>query len=266
MYGVQTVEGNATDEHVIEILRKYHLIPPPVRKYSISHTFYYDPSQGQAKVLREIFNDKQDGVFVECGAVDGVFLSNTLYLERALKWRGLLIEADKTNFKRLQSKNRNAYTSNTCLSLSNRAQVALFDSVQQSRDQVWWVKGIGKLTDPGDEGSGINKIPVQCFPFYSFMLALDMKTVDYFSLDVEGVELEILKTIPFDKIEIKVFSIEWWHHKHNQTDLDDFLRSKGYHEFKSKQTKLNHYEKIYIKDNVELGHLNANEEELLELI
>jgi hypothetical protein len=31
-----------------------------------------------------------------------------------------------------------------------------------------------------------------------------VSTVDYFSLDVEGNELQVLKTIPFDKIDIRV--------------------------------------------------------------
>ncbi len=35
-------------------------------------------------------------------------------------------------------------------------------------------------------------------------MALDNPTIDYFSLDVEGSELAVLKTIPFDKVDIKV--------------------------------------------------------------
>ena len=33
--------------------------------------------------------------------------------------------------------------------------------------------------------------------------------MDYFSLDVEGPELEILQTIPFDKLKIDVISAEY---------------------------------------------------------
>ena len=32
--------------------------------------------------------------------------------------------------------------------------------------------------------------------------------VDFFSLDIEGLELDVLKTIPFDKVDIKVFLVE----------------------------------------------------------
>ena len=43
-----------------------------------------------------------------------------------------------------------------------------------------------------------------CLPFYSVLLAMGNPVVDYFSLDVEGAELQILKTIPWDKVNIKV--------------------------------------------------------------
>ena len=45
---------------------------------------------------------------------------------------------------------------------------------------------------------------VQCFPIYSLLLALGNPTVDYFSLDVGGNELDVLKTIPFGEISISV--------------------------------------------------------------
>jgi len=47
-------------------------------------------------------------------------------------------------------------------------------------------------------------VNVQCFPLYTYLLALNVTVIDYFSLDVEGSELNVLKTIPFDKIDIKV--------------------------------------------------------------
>ena len=36
-----------------------------------------------------------------------------------------------------------------------------------------------------------------------------MHQINFFSLDVEGAELEMLKTIPFDKVKIDLFLIEY---------------------------------------------------------
>ena len=49
---------------------------------------------------------------------------------------------------------------------------------------------------------------MQCFPLYSILAAIGVFHVDFFSLDVEGAELPILRTIPFDKVDIDSFVIE----------------------------------------------------------
>ncbi len=46
-------------------------------------------------------------------------------------------------------------------------------------------------------------IRVQCFPLYSVLLALGNPVVDYFSLDIEGAEFPVLKTVPFDKVRLR---------------------------------------------------------------
>ena len=52
--------------------------------------------------------------------------------------------------------------------------------------------------------TGIGFQTAQCFPLYSFMLALNLTTIDYFSLDVEGVEFKVLVNIPWHKVNIRV--------------------------------------------------------------
>ena len=69
---------------------------------------------------------------------------------------------------------------------------------------------------------------VQCFPVYSLLLALNRTTVDYFSLDVEGSELQVLKTIPFDKVDIKVLTVEFVHSAGGKKTLEEFMSQKGY--------------------------------------
>ena len=56
-----------------------------------------------------------------------------------------------------------------------------------------------------DSGKFFN---VQCFPLYSILLAHGRKRIDFFSLDVEGHEFQILKTIPWHKVDITVTLIQ----------------------------------------------------------
>ena len=71
-------------------------------------------------VLREIFarpnNLVLDKFFIEAGAMDGQYQSNTLFLEEDLHWTGLLIEPDYGMFQMLLKKNRKAWSANVCLS------------------------------------------------------------------------------------------------------------------------------------------------------
>lgn len=67
-----------------------------------------------------------------------------------------------------------------------------------------------------------------CFPFLSIMRAINVTHVDYFSLDVEGLELDILRTIPFDLIDISVFTVEFVHGPDKGKGYIDFMEKNGY--------------------------------------
>ena len=53
-----------------------------------------------------------------------------------------------------------------------------------------------------------------------------MSLLVHFSLDVEGFELPILKTIPFDKLDISMLAVEFNHG--NKDAYIKFMESKGY--------------------------------------
>lgn len=50
------------------------------------------------------------------------------------------------------------------------------------------------------------KFKVPCFPLFSILSAINIFKVDFVSLDIEGAELDVLKTIPFKSVFIKVNS------------------------------------------------------------
>ena len=50
---------------------------------------------------------------------------------------------------------------------------------------------------------------MQCFSFGAMMAALNVNRVDYFSLDVEGGEVPVLKTINWNDVYIDVIGIEY---------------------------------------------------------
>ena len=64
------------------------------------------------------------------------------------------------------------------------------------------------------------------------MRALQFPTVDYFSLDIEGAEYQVLKTIPFSIANINLFGIETAHagkiFDGSENDIMELLKKNGY--------------------------------------
>ncbi|XP_064119010.1 uncharacterized protein LOC135224018 [Macrobrachium nipponense] len=147
------------------------------------------------------------GFFVEVGAADGESLSNSIFFERQLGWRGLLIEATPGYFEALKNKKRNAYIIHAALSVNNYASEVTFQANL----------GYGsKLDNTGVKVKGI--------PLSSILRALDVKIVDFMSLDIEFFEVKVLKTVPWDKIKFRLMCIEVAHIPEGK----EFLQEKGY--------------------------------------
>ena len=59
--------------------------------------------------------------------------------------------------------------------------------------------------------------------------------MDFFSLDIEGAELFVLKSIPWDKVNIKLVMIE---KAHNVEEYVEWMKSVGYKEYKRLSTDI----------------------------
>ena len=69
---------------------------------------------------------------------------------------------------------------------------------------------------------------VPCFTLESLLLALNTTHIDYFSLDVEGFELEVLKTIDFDHIDVTTLSVEYVHGRSSKEVMRSYMTAKGF--------------------------------------
>ncbi len=199
------------DLRFVQYIRQFWIVAPskdePNRNNN--NTNIKDASQvGQSVFVDNILKYKENGFFVECGAANGEILSNTIYLERKRGWTGLLIEANNKFYRQLLTKHRKAYSSNVCLSTRNSSEIVSFRP-------VGLVGGLdGQMNDNHLKGlikypEYKHKVDVQCFNLYSLMLAIGHTHIDYFSLDIEGPELDVLNTIPFNKLHIDIIGLEY---------------------------------------------------------
>jgi len=208
----------------VEYVRETYLtLPDKSIPYNLTHNNMTNPSEGQVQSIWNLFENVTTGdlFFVDCGANDGEYISNTLWLEKEKGWNGLLIEADPTTFGKLKTKHRKAWHANLCLSTDRFPKtVSFFRNLMNSG-----VNGLNKRR----ELDVTREITVQCIPLYTMLRALNRTVIDFFSLDIEGLELEVLKTIPFDKILIKTLAIEHWSIPGGAAILERFMKQKGYY-------------------------------------
>lgn len=64
----------------------------------------------------------------------------------------------------------------------------------------------------------LHKQVVQCFPMFSFLLAVNITSLQYVSLDVEGAEADILINLPWEEVDVAVWTIE---HRMSTTKFKD---------------------------------------------
>jgi len=219
---------SADDPLMVAHTRK--VIVPPSKHGQIKLNNKPYSQTPQSKEILSILQNQRNGFFIEAGAANGERSSNSLHLELHFGWKGLLVEMDPYWYLMTIAKNRRAHTLNACISTTTSPVRLLMQAS---------AGGLGKVG--GKKGT-----PVPCYPLYSMLLALNQTRVDFFSLDVEGNELPILKTIPFDKLDIRTFAIE---DKGSSAELKAFMESKGYiahKHIKTQDLKL----AVYVDDTI----------------
>ncbi|WP_416564174.1 FkbM family methyltransferase [Nocardia testacea] len=181
---------------------------------------------GQDELVLQVLNGKRGGYFLDSGASDGVAASNTFLLETSYGWSGLCVEPDPAFFEDLVS-NRRCHCLNTCL-------FPLTDEVA--------------FVDAGTLGGVLDDYPPEDLQYLEAACGVPPKIVrrkarsirsvlrevdapaviDYWSLDVEGAELTLLKSFPFDEYTFRVLTVEHNNRPDVQASIRAFLNPLGF--------------------------------------
>merc|ERR1719458_2230220 len=184
---------------------------------------------GQLGMVADLFKGKKDGFFMECGALDGEHLSNSLLFEIQFGWQGLLIEAVPEAYENLKNKHRRAYSINAALSREAYPTVVKFE-VMKEHSLSGTIEEDG--TSNRQKGGTFKSWPrshlitMEALPLFSILSAIGNPTVDYFSLDIEGSEEGVLATLPWNQVDIRVLQVEYVHS--NKTNILMIMEAAGY--------------------------------------
>ena len=168
----------------------------------------YFSEAGQDMLVKDnFFKNQKSGFFLEIGAFDGIEGSNCYHFEKFMNWQGIAIEASPLQFEKLK-KNRNCKLINIAIGSENK-QVEFYEVVEGFTQ----MSGINNLNFKDsferikkNSNSKINKINIECKTFEK--LIPSDQIIDLISIDIEGNEPDVLKSINFDKYQIKVIILE----------------------------------------------------------
>ncbi len=182
----------------------------------------YYSQQSEDKYLHEKYLNYEDGFFIELGAMNGIMYSNSLFFEKNLNWKGVLIEPT-SQYQQLVINRPNCYNFNFAISetdgevefLGNGALGGILNLMHDKHRLGWQLDKQPKYI-------------VKSKPIHKILENIEIKKVDLFSIDVEGGELDVLTTFNWN-IPVYIVLIEMAKHDLEKDEsCRKFLISKNF--------------------------------------
>lgn len=171
--------------------------------------------------------NKKVGTFIDIGANDGLTGSNSKLLED-LGWNGILVEPNPELQDVLRKNRTNGNIKQ--VAISNEKEV-IFNCVEGEGN----LHGLSRidscdefLTHVKKHGGNVNQHKVECKTLTQLIKESDLKNgIDFLSVDVEGHELTVLKTLDFKTYKPNLICLED-NSKGECSKCHDFMKKNGY--------------------------------------
>jgi len=197
-----------------------------VEQYRRFHSQY-----GQDRYCFNMFlRERKTGIYVDVGASDGVTISNTLAFENR-GFEGLCIEPRDDAFTELR-RNRKCYCEKVGISDVPKENVEFLNIKGYGKS----LSGIVSEYDPRhlqrikDESThpkheSAETIYIQTVTLQSLLDKYGWDTVDFLSVDTEGNEMKVLKSIDWKRTRVNVITVE---NNYRENNIRRFLINKGF--------------------------------------
>ena len=180
-------------------------------------TYREDMTIFQSFFSNESYANSSRHFYMEIGANDGVRESNSRFFDLCLGWAGLLVEPHPDNYKRMERLRPNAH------------HLGVAPSCDTTGGQVKFPAHRYTNAVANEEGATLD---IHCGPLSYYLDQIGIDHIDFWSLDVEGSELNILRTVDFDKVAIDVILAESANRLPEKQHLADevraYLQQRGY--------------------------------------
>jgi FkbM family methyltransferase len=226
---VDIIEGSLLHLYY-EVKRRFYIF---ALIYKIKSHIMFHSQDNQDKYLEtNIFNGYKNGFYVDVGAHDGITINNTLYFEKNNNWSGINIEPIKKVFDKLVINRPNNINLNCAVCnndgetdfLCNTGYTEMISGIKDNFD----IRHFERLQRENIQHHSITElIKVETKKLETILHEYDISHINYLSIDVEGAEFEVIKSINFDKVFIDVIGFE-----NNYNDVSvpivEYLQNKGF--------------------------------------
>ena len=181
---------------------------------------------------KNIFKGYKCGIFVDVGAHDGITINNTLYFHKNNKWSGINIEPIKTVYDKLVINRPNDININCAVCnydgktefICNTGYTEMISGIKETYD----TRHFDRLNyENNTMNASTQIIMVDTKKLETIFTENKISHVHYLSIDVEGAEFDVIKSINFDKVFIDVIGFE---NNYNDVSIPiiDYLNNKNY--------------------------------------
>lgn len=145
---------------------------------------------GEDQWIIENISLPKNGTFIDVGADQPIYGSNTYYFEKYLGWSGICIDADERTIDKLKQKRKN--TLHTAVSNNN-------GEITFNQHDLAGISAVSK------QGNTV----VSCKTLDSILEEANINNIDLLDIDVEGHELEVCEGLNWNKYKPKIVIIEF---------------------------------------------------------
>lgn len=185
----------------------------------------YTSQYGQDKwVAEEMFPNQTKGYFVDLAAGDGIFLSNTYFLEKNLKWKGLCIEP--SSFFTQLKQNRNCDCSDSVVMQDGfEVEFTEYEKTTEFEHLLSAVSGTSKAPYPVKSVTKHTSVSLDTL----LNKYNAPPTIEYISMDIEGSEPYVLQDfLPKNKRTVLTWSIECNPYSEHESLILSWMEKYGY--------------------------------------
>jgi FkbM family methyltransferase len=182
--------------------------PPPRRDILGKKKKHYSQHDEEV-IIRDFFQDRREGVFLDVGCAWPKMDNNTYFLESELEWSGIAIDALPQYARAWEHQRPHSRFFNYLVTDHVGPAEKFF------RPDRADLSGLSSIAPPKKTSSG-HRIPYKqiLVPTITLTRLLDenhVARIDFMSLDIEGAELLALAGFDIDRFKPQLVCVEWFH-------------------------------------------------------